>query len=52
MKQVLASLASLVWHTFIAGDNGVADRTLGLPFQGRYDVLLEYTEAIGYGAVL
>jgi hypothetical protein len=52
MKQILASLAALIRHPLIRGNDGVTDRTFRLSFQCCDDVLLEDAEAVGYGAVL
>lgn len=52
VKEVLARLASLVGHSFVGGDDGVADGALCLALQGRDDVLFEDRETVGYCAVL
>lgn len=52
MKQILARLAALVRHLLVRRHDGVANRALGLAFQGADHVLPEGGETVDYGAVL
>lgn len=48
MEQILACPTSFIGHFLVRGDNGVADRTLRLTFQGTGDILAKDGEAVGY----
>jgi hypothetical protein len=52
MKQVLASLTTLIRHLLIAGHDTVADSAFGLALQRSGDVAAEGEETVGYAAVL
>lgn len=52
MKQILASLASLVWHLFVGADNAIANGTFGLAFESTDDVAPKRNEPIYDAATL
>ena len=49
---MLADLAAFIGHLAVGGDDGVADGTFGLAFQGASDVAAESRQAVCYGAIL
>jgi len=52
MVHVLARRAALLRQLAVAADNAVADRALGLTFEGAGDVAAERRHAVGDGTVL
>lgn len=49
---MLASLAPLIGHLLVAGNDGVADGAFGLALERTSDVAAEGKETVCYGAVL
>jgi hypothetical protein len=52
MEHVLARRAALLRQLSVSADDAVANRTLGLAFEGAGDVAAERGDAVGDGAVL